>query len=169
MAPSEISTSESNVRVANDLAGSVPGLADRTVQSDVSMFVELLKDDLPAGSIARLAQIVGRLRAGWVLGPGSMWKSIESIHEDSGSDLEQRVAFAIRALFFQFSHLLSEGHLLLVQFEEGRVSREELALQVEKFLGNVRDSGSRCCEISEFQCGLRHAKSRSNGADPSSN
>lgn len=139
----------------------VIGAALLAGQADRPEVVAPLQDN--AHSIlgpASLAGVVERLCKSWSNGPCLLWRDIDAIDEDLGADLEQRVAFAIRALFFEFSNLLRQGSVILLELEKCSVDREQAALEVENFLSQLRKSGTGCVEIADFQCRLRSASPR---------
>ena len=129
-------------------------VADGALQVDRAPYHMALEDRLRLLAEAPWAEVVHRLWSLWVVGPGRLWRDIEAIHECPGADLEQRVAFALRAQFFEYSNLLSQGRMLLLELHEGSIPRDHLSLKVDQFLRDLRNSGASAVEISDFQCGL---------------
>lgn len=144
--------------------GGVLGPAPEAIVGDAPGAAGLLKDGANALFEATGAQKVNWLWQSWIDGPCCLWRVVESLHKDPRAELEQRVAFALRAFFFEFSHLLSQGRVLLLDLEEGRIDRDEFRLEVQNFLGHLRNCGTRCVEIADFQCRLRSANRVDEGA-----
>lgn len=154
-------------RARDNFAGGVAGAAGGAVERQHAHLADLLEDaGVPAVETLG-AQVVHRLWHAWTVGPSRLWPLVDAIHHDAGAELEQRVAFALRALFFEFSNLLAHGRMLLLEMHEGGIEREQVALDVEQFLGRLRDSGARCVEIADFQCRLRQGDGPAEGRHPS--
>jgi len=81
---------------------------------------------------ARLTHIVLGLRGDWLAGPAARWPSICSQNELAVTDIEKRVATAIRKSFFCFSQFLCGLEVLLLEIQQLGVVCEEALLSIEK-------------------------------------
>ena len=83
---------------------------------------------------ARLAEVVGRLRASWLAGPALLWGDVHSIREVARDEFDKRVAATLAGGLFQFSKLLAGFEVLLLQLQERGVVREQTLLGLEQLL-----------------------------------
>ena len=81
---------------------------------------------------ARLTHVVGALRGAWLAGPAQLWGQIHPIREAAGTELDQRVAVALRQNFFCFGQFLCGVEQLLLQAEKLGVVSEQSVLGLEK-------------------------------------
>ena len=110
------------------------------VADDLRVPVEVvaLQDDLSPAVEALLANVVRRLRAAWIGGPAALWPDIQPIGPLARTDLDKRVAAALREGFDGFSQLLCHLQVLLLQDEQIPTEREKTLLSIEKLVVEFR-------------------------------
>lgn len=114
---------------------------------------------------ARLADIVGRLRAAWILHLADFWTDIHLVDVDSSSDLEKRVSTALRKGFLHFSQLLCGLELLLRERVDLGAETVERLLSIEKLLVELGNDRSNLIEVAKSDRCLAEFPGGGNGAD----
>lgn len=124
-------------------AGIKPAVARTASQVNASVQTALLQHRLDPLIEAKLAKVVHGLRTNWIAHIAGFWGDIHPIDKSAISDLDKRVATALREGFFHFSQLLCGFELLLLKSKELGVVPEESVLGLEKLvveLGNNRSN-----------------------------
>lgn len=127
------------------------------------------QDDFDPLIVARLADVVGRLRRDWIAHMAIHWGDIHTIDEDARGELEQRVAITLREGFFSFGQLLCGFEVLLLNEQQVGLMLEESILGLEKLVVQLRDCQADLVKVSKADGGLRqvlrHRERGSGGTD----
>lgn len=155
--------------VWNGLPGEELALADATPPIDRAIPGVSLEHRLDPLIEARLADVVRRLRATWINHISGFWGDIHPIHKDAVSNIDQRVATALRQGFFQFSQLLCGLELLLLQSKQLGVVTEQSVLSLEQLLVELGNNRCHLVEVSNADRGLPEVFSSCQGGDCDTN
>ncbi|CAG2129254.1 hypothetical protein LMG26411_00145 [Cupriavidus numazuensis] len=150
-APSE------SIPAQNDLiaAGGAVPIREVTTAAYVALG-DQLQDDLSIRNLveAGLADVVLGLRRDWITGLGKYWSGICAIDMAAGTELEKRIATALRYGFFHYAQLLCGLEVLLLQLEELGVVREQTVLGLEELFVHPTDDVRELVCIAESNGGL---------------
>lgn len=134
--------------------GPETALADGAIERDGAVVGGPLEHGLDPLIEARLADVVSRLRADWIIHIAGYWGDIHPIHKDALGQLDKRVATTLREGFFHFSQLLCGLELLLLKDQQVTVVLEHRVLSLEKLVVKLSDNRRHFVEIAHADGGL---------------
>ncbi len=130
-----------SIRARQVLSGSpIPsptlGAGQRFPASERAIFYKHCFDPLAEAS---LANVVLRLRRGWIESCAPLWGEIHPKDKNVGGELEKHIATLLREGFSTFSQFLAGFELLIKNLHELALVSDQTVLGIEKLLVDLAD------------------------------